>query len=76
MEDEFLVFVAEIMNADVSEINFDTRYGEYEKWDSLMMLTLTMELEEKYAISIPVEKVGAIRTLRDLWAIICEGSNE
>ena len=45
--EKFLEFVAEIMEVDVSEISMETLYKEG-KWDSLMMLTLVMELEAKH----------------------------
>ena len=70
MMEKFLTFVADIMGADSSEISMDTEYGQYEKWDSLMMLTLVMELEAEYGVSIPMESVGEIKTLRDLWLLV------
>lgn len=65
--DKFLEFIAEIMEVDDSEISMDTEYKVYEKWDSLMMLTLVMELEAEYDVSIPMEKLGSVRTLSDLY---------
>lgn len=44
----FLEFVAEIMEED--QVTMDTPYKEG-KWDSLMMLTLVMELEAEYSVS-------------------------
>lgn len=67
--DQFLEFVAEIMEVDVSEINMNTPYKEG-KWDSLMMLTLMMELEAEYGISIPMESLGNVRTLADLFELV------
>ncbi len=67
--DKFLDFVAEIMNVDTSDISMDTRYKEG-KWDSLMMLTLVMELEAEYGVSIPMESLGDVKTMADLYALI------
>ena len=63
----FLEFVAEIMEED--QVTMDTPYKEG-KWDSLMMLTLVMELEAEYSVSIPMESLGDIKTLADLYEII------
>ena len=63
----FLEFVAEIMEAD--QVTMDTPYKEG-KWDSLMMLTLVMELEAEYSVSIPMESLGDVKTLADLYEII------
>ena len=67
--EKFLDFVAEIMDVDASGISMDTRYKEG-KWDSLMMLTLVMELEAEYGVSIPMESLGDVKTLADLYALI------
>ncbi len=70
MEKDYLEFVAKVMETDPNEISMETRYCEYEKWDSLMMLTLMMELEAKYDKSIPVEKLGDVKTLADMYELI------
>ena len=63
----FLEFVAEIMEED--QVTMDTPYKEG-KWDSLMMLTLVMELEAEYSVSIPMESLCDVKTLADLYEII------
>ena len=63
----FLECVAEIMEED--QVTMDTPYKEG-KWDSLMMLTLVMELEAEYSVSIPMESLGDVKTLADLYEII------
>ena len=70
MEEQFLRFVAEVMEVDASELSLATEYKSYAKWDSIMMLTLIMELEAEYNVSIPVERVNAVRTLNDLWQLV------
>lgn len=67
--EKFLGFIAEIMGVEVSEISMDTRYREG-KWDSLMMLNLVMELEAEYGVSIPIEELGKVTTLADLYSFI------
>ena len=59
--------MAEIMEED--QVTMDTPYKEG-KWDSLMMLTLVMELEAEYSVSIPMESLGDVKTLADLYEII------
>lgn len=67
MEEKFLEFVADIMEVEPDEVSMETRYKEYEKWDSLMMMNLIMEIEDEYSISIPLETAGNIKTLKDLY---------
>ncbi len=68
--EHFLEIVAEIMEKDPSEINLGIVYKEFDGWDSLMMLTLVMELEAEYNVSIPLEKISEVQTLADLYALV------
>ena len=70
MEEKFLAFAADVMGADISEIDMRTEYKEYAKWDSLMMLTLVMELEQEYGVSIPVESLNSVHRLGDLYRLV------
>lgn len=70
MEQKFLEFVADIMGVNAADLSLDIKYKEFEKWDSLMMLNLIMELEEEYDISISLDTVGNINTLNDLFCLV------
>ena len=67
--DEFLVFVSEILEVNVSVISPDTRYGELPEWDSLMHLRLIGEIEEHYDVELPLENASDIQTLGDFYAL-------
>ncbi len=64
---EFLEFVAGIMQVNPSELSENTRFKEYKKWDSLMHMRLVMEIEEEYDTEIPIEEVPNIKTLKDFY---------
>lgn len=66
MED-FLKFIAKVMEVDYSELTEDTTYGEFERWDSLMHLRMIMELEEEYGVEVPIDKIPKIKTLKELY---------
>ena len=68
--EKFLSFVAEVFEVDAAEICMETQYKIYEKWDSLKMLVLVMELEAEYEVSIPLESLIKVKTLNDLYKII------
>ena len=70
MEQEFLEFTAGVLGVPVSEISLGTQYKEFDKWDSLMMLTLTMELEAQYNVTIPMEEIEGVQTLNDLYRFV------
>lgn len=65
--EKFLELVAEVM--EIETATMDMRYKEG-KWDSLMMLTLVMEIEAEYDVSIPMESLGNVQTLADLYEYI------
>ena len=67
MEERFLKFVASIMKIDDADMSMRFKEG---KWDSLMMLTLIMELEAEYGKKIPMERIGNIKTLADMFKLI------
>ena len=68
--DEFLMFVSEILEVDVSAVSPDTRYGELPEWDSLMHLRLIGEIEEHYDIELPLENASDIQTLGDFYTLV------
>ena len=65
--EKFLEFVAEIMEED--KVTMDMSYKEG-KWNSLMMLTLVMELEAEYGVSIPMESLGDVKSLVDRYEFV------
>lgn len=67
--DEFLAFVADILEVDVSAVSPDTRYGEIPEWDSLMHLRLIGEIEEQYDVELPLDDASDIQTLADFYAL-------
>lgn len=65
--EKFLEFVANVMEEDKVTMDLPFKEG---KWDSLMMLTLVMELEAEYGVSIPMEKLGDVKTLADMYDFV------
>ena len=66
--EEFLEFIAGVMEVDLSELSEDTAYGEFEKWDSLMHMRIIMEVEDEYGIEIPIDEVPELKTLKAIYA--------
>ena len=67
---EFIKFIAGVMEVDPSTLTEDTGYGTIEKWDSLMHMRLVMEIEEEYDVEIPIDEVPEIKTLKDFYRYI------
>lgn len=67
---DFIVFVARVMEVDPSELNENTAYGSIEKWDSLMHMRMVMEIEEEYDVEIPIDEIPNIKSLKDFYKYI------
>lgn len=63
--DEFLAFAARVLNVSVDRLSLASAYGDVPEWDSVLHLRLVMEFEAAYGVSIPLEDVASIKTLKD-----------
>ena len=70
--DEFYQFVAGILKVPVSQLSPETSYGTIPQWTSIMHLRLVMEIEDKYGIEIPLDKIPSIKKLKDFESFIKE----
>ena len=67
---DFINFVAGVMDVDPSELTEETAYGQIEAWDSIMHMRLVMEIEEEYNVEIPIEEIPNIKTIKEFYAYI------
>ena len=67
---DFINFIAGVMEVNPAELDENTGYGTIEKWDSLMHMRLVMEIEEEYDVEIPIEEIPNIKTLKDFYQYI------
>lgn len=68
--DEFLEFVSTVLGRDRGSLSLDTSYGSVPEWDSVMHLRLVMEIEGRYGVDIPLEKVSEVRTLGEFFRFL------
>ena len=66
-ENDFLSFVAGILDVPVETISLDVAHESIPEWDSIMHLRLILELGAKYNVEIPVDEIVNIKTLRDFY---------
>lgn len=57
--------VAEIIEVEKETLTLDSARKEIEEWDSLSHVQIIAELEDAFGVSIPIEKVNEVRTIRD-----------
>ena len=66
MLDKLRIFIAEQLNIDESEIGYDTNFRDDLGADSLDLYELAMNLEDEYALDIPVDELKEIKTVGDV----------
>ena len=66
MLEKLRVFIAEQLNVDESEIGPDTSFHDDLGADSLDLYELAMNLEDEYALDIPVDELQEIKTVGDV----------
>ena len=62
-ENDFLNFVAGILEVPRESISLETAYESIPEWDSVMQLRLTLEIGTEYNVEIPVDEIADIKTL-------------
>lgn len=67
---EFLSFIADIFDVPVETVSLGTSYKSIPEWHSLMHLRLVAEIQDRYNIEIPIDKVSEIKTLADFYRYI------
>src|SRR5262249_41220070 len=65
MEEKLIATIASALGVPKSTLTLDTGPGDLEKWDSLAQINVVSEIETEFGVSIPIEKVGEIRRVRD-----------
>lgn len=70
--EEIIAQVAEKLNIKESEIDLSKRFKEDLELDSIDLVELLMDVEEKLSIEVPDEKAVKIKTIEDLVKVILE----
>ncbi len=58
------------LNLDVEQINDDVRFKEDLKLDSLDLVEIVMDIEDKYEITLDDEVAANIKTIGDLFKAV------
>lgn len=69
MEQEFLNFVAEILEVEPKSISMESSH-EAGAWSSLMHIRLVAEISAEYDVDIPIDEVPDINTLADFYKYV------
>ncbi|TMK48917.1 MAG: acyl carrier protein [Alphaproteobacteria bacterium] len=65
MEQKLITVVAAALGVDPELLKLDSAAGEIEAWDSVAQINIVSEVEEEFGVSIPIEKIAELHTIRD-----------
>lgn len=63
--EEFISFAAGVLGVPPETLSPDTSCGSIPEWDSVMHLRLAMEVEARYGVRLPFERLPEMHSLRD-----------
>ncbi len=73
MEKKFLLLVGDLFDDTPNHlITMDSRFKEFNDWDSLVALSLIALFDSEFNIKISGEKIREIFTMRELYNLIQE----
>ncbi|MNW55785.1 acyl carrier protein [compost metagenome] len=64
------MIVSEIMEVPIEGVNINSQKYDFENWDSLNQLNLVMEIESKFNISLNLDEMAEINSIRDILEIV------
>jgi acyl carrier protein len=65
MEQKLITVMAAALGVDPELLKLDSAVGEIEAWDSVAQINIVSEVEEEFGVSIPIEKIAELHTIRD-----------
>ena len=68
--EEFLEFAASVLGVGREGLSLETAYGSIPEWDSVMHLRLVMEIQDRFGVDIPLERVPGLKTLGDFYDVL------
>nr|WP_302058508.1 phosphopantetheine-binding protein [Paenibacillus sp. MZ03-122A] len=62
--------ISKIMNVSVEKVTLESVKSDFENWDSLNQLNLVMELEANFNVSIPIDEIANIDSVKNILLIL------
>lgn len=66
MKDKVIKIVAEVLDIEVEDINLDSNIMDDLDADSIAVMEIVMELEEKLEVEVPTEAILELKTVGDI----------
>jgi len=65
MEKRLIEVVGAALGVEPSRLTLDTAAGAIEAWDSVAQINVVSEVEAAFGVTIPIEKIPELHTIRD-----------
>jgi acyl carrier protein len=62
-----LACISKNLEIEIDDLNSQSKIGAFPEWDSMGHITIYFAIQKEFAISIPLDKAGDIRSVED-WA--------
>jgi len=73
--EEFKELFCEALEINDRELDTNDKFRDYEEWDSLAVLSILAEINERYGIIIPRREFEKLITIEDLYLYIKENTS-
>ena len=67
---DFLTFAAAVLGVPMESLSPETAHGSIPQWDSIAQIRLVMEMEARYGVRVPLERVPKLKTIADFYALL------
>jgi len=74
MNEKFIAELAEALEKEVSEINLEDNFREYESYSSLTELSVLAMLDSEFGIEIEMKEFVQYLTVNDLMKLVADRS--
>ena len=65
-----LDFAAQVLGVPRESVSTATAYETIPEWDGVMHLRLVMEIQDRFGVDIPIERVPDLKTLGDFFSLL------
>jgi len=63
-ETHILAVISRVLQVPLDELSLDTNQDALSRWDSLRHVQLILALEDEFGVSVPIEQLGDLVTIR------------
>lgn len=71
---DVLKMLVEIINESIDDVQLGVNLNDLEGWDSMAVLLLMAEFDERFGITLDEEKINSLKMVDDILAVLKESN--